>query len=291
MCLVTLILPSRHMGVILIIQTHPMMERKIKRQRAKGQPVPEASASSFPAVVGGESSPGYRNAPGPRLRAEAPSGAQARLTTCRGDGLTESWFYASLFAFLILNFALPLRASSGTEGAAFLDIPVGAGPAALGAAYTALAHHAYAPTCNPGGLSFLDSTQLAGEHLSYLESIHYEYLSFVHPLTHTLSPTSGGEGVRVRGAIGASVQYLGSGDINGMDASGNPTGSFSSYYAAYNLSYGQALSEKLSLGLTGKLINAKIDDVSAHAYAVDLGSMYKLQPHLTVAATLTNLGS
>src|SRR5437899_13046732 len=103
-----------------------------------------------------------------------------------------------LFVFVFSIFSsVNLYASSGTEGAAFLDIPVGAGPTALGAAYTALAHDAYAPTYNPGGLGFLDSTQLAGQHLSYLDTLHYEYLSFVHPLTHTLSPTSGGEGVRV----------------------------------------------------------------------------------------------
>src|SRR5205807_5831970 len=201
-----------------------------------------------------------------------------------------------LLAFFLLSFCFPVYAGVGTEGAAFLNIPVGAGPAALGSAYSALAADAYAPTYNPGGLGFLPSTQLSGQHLSYLDSNHYEYLSFVHPLTHTLSPTSGGEGVRVRGAIGASVQYLGTGDITrtDIDSSGNfvnPGGTFSSHYAAYNLSYGQTLGEKLSLGLTGKWINAQIDDVSANAYAVDLGSMYKLQRHLTLAAVMTNLGS
>jgi hypothetical protein len=92
-------------------------------------------------------------------------------------------------------------------------------------------------------------------------------------------------------ALGGSIQYLGSGDINGMDSSGNPTGTYSSYYASYNLSYGRAFNDKLSLGLTTKLISAKLDTVSASAYAVDLGSMYRLQRNLTLAATLTNLGS
>ncbi len=73
-------------------------------------------------------------------------------------------------------------ASSGEEGAAFLDIPVGAGPAAMGGAYSALANDAYAPTYNPAGLGFLDSTQLSGQHLSYIDSIAYEYLSFVYPM-------------------------------------------------------------------------------------------------------------
>src|SRR5690242_8470772 len=93
---------------------------------------------------------------------------------------------ALVFALLIGGLALggfqPAGASSGTQGAAFLDIPVGAGPAALGGAYTALAQDAYAPTWNPAGLGALNSLEFAGQHLDYLGSIHYEYLSFAAPL-------------------------------------------------------------------------------------------------------------
>src|SRR6202171_6433759 len=88
------------------------------------------------------------------------------------------------FAISLLTFAMPGHASSGTEGAAFLDIPVGAGPAAMGAAYTALANDAYAATYNPAGLGFLNSTQFSGQHLSYIDTIHYEYLSFAVPMYH-----------------------------------------------------------------------------------------------------------
>src|SRR5437879_2113058 len=301
------------MGVTLAGQTYVMQGKGRKVKGTAPYVIPPGRQGGIQSVVTpAGSKPGLRA--GGRFGPQAWSRTGCRLTLCRhdgkmdpcfatqlandcrpsfrrDDGIGKALFRAFTFTLFVFTFALPSYASSGTEGAAFLDIPVGAGPAALGAAYTALAHDAYAPTYNPGGLGFLDSTQLAGQHLSYLDTLHYEYLSFVHPLTHTLSPTSGGEGVRVRGAIGASVQYLGSGDIAGADASGNPTGSFSSYFASYNLAYGRAFNEKLSLGMTGKLINAKIDDVSAHGYAVDLGSMYKLQPHLTLAATLTNLGS
>jgi len=190
---------------------------------------------------------------------------------------------------LLLPAGMLLHAASGTEGAAFLDIPTGAGPAAMGGAYSALAKNAYAPTWNPAGLGFLDSTQLAGQHLSYLDSIQYEYLSFVHPLDHSTSCSTAN--LCPGSALGGSIQYLGSGDINGMSNSGDPTGTFSSHYAAYNLAYGRAFTDKLSLGATGKLINAKIDDVSANAYAMDLGSMYRMQDNLMLAATLTNIGT
>jgi hypothetical protein len=112
-----------------------------------------------------------------------------------------SFIVSSLFVTgaLLLQGSVGLQAA-GTSSASFLDIPVGAGPAAMGSAYSALATDAYAPVWNPGALGFIDSTQIAGQHVAYLESISYEFLSFVHPLIP-------GD------AIGVSAQYLGSGDI------------------------------------------------------------------------------
>jgi len=195
----------------------------------------------------------------------------------------------AIFSLFFLTAAAPSFASSGTEGAAFLDIPVGGGPAALGAAYTALANDAYAATYNPAGLGTLESTQFSGQHLSYLDSIHFEYLSFGVPLSRAQSCSSPAS--CPGSALGGSIQYLGTGDINGLEADGTTPHDFSNYYASYNLSYGKSLNDKLSLGLTGKLISAKLDDVSASAYAVDLGTMYKLEKNLTLAATVTNIGS
>jgi hypothetical protein len=195
----------------------------------------------------------------------------------------------SAIAFMgLIGQSIPGWASAGTEGASFLDIPVGAGPAALGAAYTALATNAYAPTWNPAGLGSLSGTEVAAQHLSYLESMNYEYLSIVHPLNFQNSDTKRG--------IGFSMQYLGSGDINrtDIDSGGNEIdnlGTFSSHYASYNLSYGQTLSEKLSVGLTGKLINASIDDVSANAYAADLGALYRANEQVQLGASLVNMGT
>jgi hypothetical protein len=213
----------------------------------------------------------------------------ARRIMKRGEKVRKGLL---IHAVLLLTFPLlgnTVKASSGTEGAAFLDIPVGAGPAALGGAYTAIATDAYAPTYNPAGLGFLDSTQLSGQHLSYIDSLHYEYLSFAVPIPRSSNCTNPAD--CPGSALGGSIQYLGTGDIDGMDQNGAPTGSFSSYYASYNLAYGHSFNQKLSIGLTGKMISAKLDDVSASAFAADLGGLYKLNSKTQFAATLTNLGS
>ncbi len=179
--------------------------------------------------------------------------------------------------------------SVGTDGASFLDIPVGAGPAALGSAYTSLATNAYAPVWNPAGLGMLSGNEVAAQHLSYLESMHYEYMSFVHPFDKSHDSD-------VHRGIGFSVQYLGSGDITKTDVDSNGQaieglGNFSSYFASYNLSYGQTLTDKLALGITGKMIRAKIDDVSASAYAADLAGLYKMNEKVQLGASLVNVGS
>ena len=143
----------------------------------------------------------------------------------------------------------------------------------LSAALTpALATNAYAPIWNPAGLGRIDGTEVAAQHLSYLESMNYESLSVAHSLTR--------EGSDSRRGIGfLHAVFRNPGDIQRTDIdtsgnpvnNGNPIGTFSSHYAAYNLSYGQTLNEKLAVGVTGKLINAQIDDVSANAYAADVG--------------------
>jgi hypothetical protein len=186
-------------------------------------------------------------------------------------------FAIALYLLPILDIT-PAYAESGSEGAAFLQIPVGARPAALGSAYSALAEDAYAPIWNPAGLSRIDSSQIAGQHLSYLESIRYEYVGIGYPLAN-------GRG------IGLGVQYLGSGDIPETDRFGNMLGTFSSHYAAYSLAYGHRVGPKLSLGITGKLIEAKISDVGAHAWAMDFGGLYHYSPHLRWAGVLSQVGT
>src|SRR5260221_9368670 len=88
-----------------------------------------------------------------------------------------------LVGLFILFLAVdPGWSSSGTEGASFLDIPVGGAPAALGSAYTAQANDVYAPVWNPAGLGFLRNLEFTGTHLSYLGPIHYEHAGLVVPL-------------------------------------------------------------------------------------------------------------
>ncbi|HVO33718.1 MAG TPA: hypothetical protein VMU17_07365, partial [Elusimicrobiota bacterium] len=135
--------------------------------------------------------------------------------------------------FLAVMGLLPIAAkfstaASGTSGGSFLDIPVGAGPAAMGSAYTALASDAYAATWNPGGLGFVEMPQVGTQYLSYVQSFNYGYASLAYPL-------------QAGSTIGAAVQYLGTANIPGTEVGGVPTGSFSSSFGSYALAYGHAI--------------------------------------------------
>src|SRR5688572_26789187 len=124
---------------------------------------------------------------------------------------TTVWFKsAAMITASLISLTPGVYAAAGTEGAAFLGIPVGAGPTAMGSAYTALATDAYAPVYNPAGLASLKSNEIAGQHLSYLESMHYEHVSYVHPFGKDA------DGSATKG-LGFSIQYLGSGDMDRVD--------------------------------------------------------------------------
>ena len=187
--------------------------------------------------------------------------------------------YSVSFALCaIAAFAAPSYAVSGTEGANFLDIPVGARPAALGSSYTSLASDAYATVWNPAGLGFVRQTEVAGQQLSYLESVNDEYLGLSQP-------------INAASALGASIQYLGSGNIPSTDNSGNPIGSYSSHFAAYSAAYGYRFADTFALGAAAKWINAAIDNVSANAYAADVGALFRPSETWSFGASVDNLGS
>ncbi len=191
---------------------------------------------------------------------------------------------------LVTAACLPANATTGTESASFLDIPVGAEPAAVGSAYTAQAMNAYAAVWNPAGLGLVDAIEVSGTHLAYLESVHYDFLGAAIPLFGRADDDADDDHAR-RGGIGAAVQYLGSGDITSYNDQGLQAGSFSTSFAAYSLAYGQSVTDHLALGLSGRVIRQTLSDVSANAYAADLGALYKAAENFYIGTTVANLGS
>jgi len=189
---------------------------------------------------------------------------------------------------LLLGFLFAAPSSvwpaSGTEGASFLDIPVGGAPAALGSAYTAQATDVYAPVWNPAGLGYLHSLEFTGMYTNYVSPVYYGHAGLVMPLGKEDQ-----DGARPAG-LGASIQYLGTSAIDAYTEDNKPAGSFTSAFVAYSLAYGQKLTDSLSAGATAKLITEKISDATASTYASDLGLLYKPTSKLSLGAVAANIG-
>lgn len=185
---------------------------------------------------------------------------------------------ALLSLLLLMLISVTGRAASGAEGVSFLEIPVGAGPSAMGGAYTALATDAYAPVYNPAGLAWVDGFQAAAQHLSYLQRAHFEHISIAVPLTD-------------QQGFGLTAQYIGSGASDRTDENGIKAGIFSNYYGLFGLSYAVRPGGPVSYGATGKVIHGNLDASKATAYAMDFGAQCRANEWLDLGAVLANFGS
>jgi len=168
----------------------------------------------------------------------------------------------------------------GTSGAEFLKIGPGARPAAMGEAFTGVADDIHAIYWNPAGLGTLKDAEMAGMHMEYFQSIQYEFAAFAYPS-------------REHGTFGFAVTNLHTDNIDRRTQDTDAAvGQFGSSDNAYWLSYGYALSSRLSLGANAKLVHQTLDSSHSNAYAGDGGILYDVAWHdLRLGASVQNLGS
>jgi len=190
---------------------------------------------------------------------------------------------AALVAILIILIWLiptPVWAlgDGGRTAADFLRIGFGARATGLGGAYSAIAEGADAAYWNPAGISRMESTgEVALGHISWYQDINIEYGAAALRVSDALS-------------IGTSVAFLSYGSIDGYRADGPANAQLIS---AYDLIGGVCLSfrlsESIALGVTGKVINQKLDDINATGAAFDAGLTLHFGD-FSMAAVASNFG-
>ncbi len=158
-----------------------------------------------------------------------------------------------------------IAAAPGTTTGELLKIPVSARAVAMGEAYTAGADDSSALSWNPAGLSFAQQRDASFMHSDLIESVHYEHMAFAAPTDNY--------------AFGASMGYLGFGDIAGYDAGGNPTGNVNAYSYDFTGGASTFIFDRLSLGVTGSFLHETLADTSAGTFAANIGTMYGLKSH------------
>ena len=158
----------------------------------------------------------------------------------------------------------------------FLNVSVSARNAGTGEALASLSDGVIASYYNPAGLTMADNYQIAAMHSEWFQDLRYEFVGLAMPAGRN-------------GNFGASFSYLGLGEINGYSSSNVPTGAINAFDWSFGMAYGRRMTERFSLGAGAKIINERLDDVTAFGYAADLGAQYRTN-RVGLGLGLMNIG-
>ncbi len=182
-------------------------------------------------------------------------------------------------SFLIMLSCIGQVAHGASDGgrtaADFLLIGTSARSAGMGGAYSAVSTGASATFWNPAGMTELATGEVLLGHFSWFQDINIEHGAVAYQPSERVS-------------IGAQIGFLDYGLIDGRDENGLSTGNLSAYDLYAGLSAGYEINSDFSVGITAKVINQNLDNVSATGFAADIGTKY-VYSKFTFAAVATNI--
>lgn len=197
--------------------------------------------------------------------------------------LFNSCWLLSVIAFLFTP-ALHAQTSygddrSGTEGFQFAKLSIDARSAAMGNSNMADAIDGSSLYWNPANAAVLESSNLMISHTQYVADINLEYISYIHKIGQF--------------AIGGSVQYLNSGEID-ETTEFEPLGTgrtFSTHHISAGLTGSHQITDLFSYGITFRYLSEKYIDVFYQTGAVDFGFLYYVgDTGLRFGVSLNNFG-
>jgi hypothetical protein len=174
------------------------------------------------------------------------------------------------------------NSKTGTAAATFLEIPVGARGIGLGSAFVSIANDVTALSWNAAGAARLNLNEALVSHMSWIAGTQYDFAGLVLPLGSF-------------GTVGVSYIQLSMDDMKVRTVE-QPEGTgeyFSARDMALSVTYARQLSDRFSLGISGKYIQQTIWHETASALAVDIGTIFRtdLIGGLTIGASLSNFGT
>jgi hypothetical protein len=186
---------------------------------------------------------------------------------------------AALASMALVGSALA-QSDIGTTGAQFLKISPSARAVALGGAYGSLAKGADAVYSNPAALTGVKGPDLHLSHIGYVADIDVNYVAFATPA--------------MKGVIGVYFGAINTGDMP-VTTIQDPTNILGTTYDAGSwvagLTYAAPLTDRLSLGVTAKMIRESIWDMTSSSFAFDVGTLYYTGfSNWRFAAVLQNFG-
>jgi hypothetical protein len=170
----------------------------------------------------------------------------------------------------------------GTTAGQFLKIGAGARPIGMGGSYVALANDITAVYWNPAGLSRVNGNgEAIFNHAAWLADTDYNFAAV------SLNVTGFGSlGLQV---ISFSTPEQDVRTIRNPEGTGQK---WSGNFISLGLTYARRLTDKFSIGFTGKYVQEKIFNARSQGAAFDLGILYITPVNsLTLGASITNFGS
>ncbi|MBU1261618.1 PorV/PorQ family protein [bacterium] len=171
----------------------------------------------------------------------------------------------------------------GETASAFLKLGAGARAAGMGDAYCSVADDATAVYWNPAGLSRVEEkegTFMFLRPMTAVPDLAMSYIGLAIPATY--------------GKFGGAITYYGYGEMDEItgEKDGNPVKNktWEAYDFACSFSFAKDVNKDTALGATLKIVNGKIAESSAIAFACDFGLLHKTKG-LAIGAVIKNVGS
>ncbi len=169
----------------------------------------------------------------------------------------------------------------GITAAAFLEIGVGARAIGMGGAFVGIANDASALYWNPAGIARLPRPEAILIHTEWIADMRFDFAGVILPLGRF-------------GTLGGSITSL-SMDEMMVQTVDRPEGTgeyFSAGDIAIALTYALNLTDRFSIGFSGKYIQQRIWKESASGMALDVGTIFTTGLHgLRIGASLSNFGT
>lgn len=170
-------------------------------------------------------------------------------------------------------------ARAGTTSGTQLLIPVGARSLAMGGAVLGEISGAEAMYWNPAGVAYSQKSEVLFNNMSYIADTDLNYMALVF---------NGGS----LGAFGLDIKSLSFGDIEettelSPDGTGN---TYSPSFLVVGLTYSRLITDRITAGVTGKVIHEGILQTSANTLAFDLGVQYAFGSNIKVGVVMKNVG-
>jgi hypothetical protein len=210
----------------------------------------------------------------------------------------SKWRFSAVLALSLLLVGQAADAGvrkSGLTGAAFLKIGVGARPVALGSSYTTVTGDANQLFYNPAGIALSSGeSQVTLFHNQWIADLSHSALGFTRDMGDLGTVGIGLVSLGLSG-IAADRDVVPDFVLNAGTFVPNDSEESDAYDyrdMALGVSWSRSVSDRLDLGVTGKMVRQSIDGESATAWAADFGAIYRIDYNNTrIGARINNLGS